>query len=369
MIRARKLSKGNEKKKILTLIFVSAFCLAFNFLLVFLASRESQWVEMFYSRFFYRGISGFLNTISHPFPFSLDEIFIGIEIILLVYWIVKGLVFIIGKKISMGIYYLTKGLLIISINILLFQLFWGLNNYRMTVEDLFELDVHAISQDELGDVYDFLVVRGNKLANQLTEIDEWTEEKVRREAYLGYVSLGDTYDFISPKKVKVKPLLISSFFTKSGYTGIYIPYFSEANINIEPPILSLGFTASHEIAHQKGFAGEDEANFIGFLAAMENSTYFQYSAILQMQVYIGNSLYKTDQVAYKNIADLRNEKVLRDLKERRDFWDTHINESAAETHNKLNDVFLKANNQPEGIVNYSKVTELIVFAYEKGLVK
>ncbi len=369
MIKTRKQSKHYFKRRTRAFILVSAACLILNFLMVFIGRQKSEWIEMFYSRYFFRGMSWLLNSISNLFPFSLDEVFIGLEILFLVYWILRGIVCFFMKKFPKGGYYLSKGLAILCVNLLLFQLLWGLNNYRYPVEELFDLEVHQISQDQLEEVYEFLVVKGNELRQNLDDMESWTHKEVRDQAYLGYESLADTYSFISPKKVVVKPLLISGLFTRSGYTGIYLPFFSEANINVKPPVLSLAFTASHEIGHFKGFASEDEANFLGFLASMENSDFFKYSAVLQMQIYVGNSLYKTDKDAYRAIAGLRNELVLDDLQSRRDFWDANIIETAAEAHDKINDAFLKANNQPEGIINYSKVSELIVFAYEKGLIK
>jgi len=44
-----------------------------------------------------------------------------------------------------------------------------------------------------------------------------------------------------------------------GIGGVYFPFTGEANVNISMPHTSIPFTACHEMAHQIGFAREDEA--------------------------------------------------------------------------------------------------------------
>jgi len=136
------------------------------------------------------------------------------------------------------------------------------------------------------------------------------------------------------------------------------------------PNVSIPFASSHEIAHQKGFASEDEANFIGFLACSNHEeNFFKYSGYLYMMIYLGNTLYKNDMDLYLELSELRSNDVLEDLKIISEFWDTHKKEKISEIHNKTNDAFLKANNQSEGILTYSKVSELFIKAYKKGLIE
>ena len=50
-----------------------------------------------------------------------------------------------------------------------------------------------------------------------------------------------------------------------GISGIFIPFTCEANVNATLPDWEIPFTACHELAHQRGFAREDEANYVGYL--------------------------------------------------------------------------------------------------------
>jgi hypothetical protein len=94
----------------------------------------------------------------------------------------------------------------------------------------------------------------------------------------------------------------------------------------------------------------------------------KYSGYQAMMVYVGNSLYKSAPQLYREISKLRSTEVLEDIKKRVNFWDQHIVEKVSQAHNNLNDKFLKASNQPEGILNYSRVTELFIKAYKDKLI-
>jgi len=352
----------------MTLILISVISIIFNELLIRIGKAYPNFIESVYSRKIYRVVADLLNSASSVSDRSLGEIFIGIEMLIVLILIISCLYFLIRKEWLTAINPFLWVVSIISLNLIAFQLLWGLNNYRLPVEETFSIGYESITSQDLYDTYYYLVRKGNELRPNIA-MEDINLDYILNKASLGYVELAKEYPFISNKQVKVKPLLISPLFSRSSYTGIYLPFFSEANINKMPPVVGLGFTAAHEIAHQKGFAGEDEANFLGILASLKHpDPFFQYSAILAMQSYVGNALYQVDADSYLKIAGMRSQQVLMDVKEKRDFWDSHVVESTKEVHNKLNDSFLKASNQEDGIVNYSKVTQLFVRAYEEGLI-
>jgi hypothetical protein len=68
-----------------------------------------------------------------------------------------------------------------------------------------------------------------------------------------------------------------------GFTGYYNPFTGEAQVNTTVPKFLQPFTASHEVAHQLGYAKEMEANFVGYLAASHSTdTLFRYSVYLDL---------------------------------------------------------------------------------------
>lgn len=360
-------SKLNYTKQI-TLAIVSVICLVLNYVVVRLAKHNQEFIEFTYSRKIFVGISSILNSINNIFPFSLSEVTYILLIVICTILMILGVKDLFIKRFSKALSKLLIIIMILCLNVLQFQITWGLNNYRYDIETLFNLENTSIEVEDLAKSFEYLVRKTNESKLQSLTKTEPSTEFVRVNSYLGYEVLHKKYSFINPDKSLVKGLLISPIFSSSGYTGIYMPLFSEANINDMVHISGVGFTASHELAHQKGFASEDEANFLGFLACVyQDDAYFNYSGYLGMMTYVGNSLYENDKDLYREIAINRSDEVINDIRERQAFWEQYVNETTREVHNNVNDTFLKANNQPDGIVNYSKVTELFVKAYKSGL--
>ena len=76
--------------------------------------------------------------------------------------------------------------------------------------------------------------------------------------------------------------------SRLGLSGFYMPFTGEPNFNDAQPDFDLPYVIAHEKAHQRGFAREDEANFIAFLVCV-NSTdpYLRYSGYLNALRVVG----------------------------------------------------------------------------------
>lgn len=362
--------KKTINKKINLIMALNILLIIFNYSIVFIAKRNPNFIEKYYSRNFFHVINKPLAYISNRFHFSLGEIGVVIFGVFLIMLILKSLYNLILRNYSRALINLFIIILLVLSILTYYQLVWGLNNYRVSIEENFDLDNEDINIDDLAASYRYLVLGSNDLKIDLLKNNnnKISKEYIYKNVYKGFETLNQDYPFISDSKAIVKPLKISKMFSTSGYAGIFNPFLSEANVNHMMPLFSQPSTASHEIAHQKGFASEDSANFVGFLACYHHSdNYFKYSGFQTMMNYIGNSLYKNDKELYYEISSLRSKEVLKDIEINIEFWEKHEDEGSKEIHNKINDKFLKANNQPQGIVTYSKVTELFVKAYNSGI--
>ena len=105
---------------------------------------------------------------------------------------------------------------------------------------------------------------------------------------------------------------------------------------------------------------EEEANFIAFLASSgsENND-FRYSGYLMGWTYCMNVLYKADYDAWEEVRGQLSEEAEPDLAANREFWDRYDGR-IAEVSNKVNDTYLKANDQSEGVASYDQMVDLIV---------
>lgn len=353
----------------ITLSILSVIFLLVSAVLIRLGSIDPRFTQKWITYGIYPYLSGVLTLISNLFPFSIGGVILLIIGTVFLY-LISSIVFNgLGRRYEKCKTDLVIIAFLLSWNFFLFQLAFGLNNYRESMEELFQLEPMDITVEDLSETYAYLVTQTNlaKQAMQNNNTDE-NMEYVYKNTYKGYPVLSEKFSFISPKKVIAKPLWISSLFSSSGYTGIYLYYIGEPNINIEAPYFSLGFVAAHEIAHQKGFSSENDANFIGFLACINHpDAYFRYSGYEAMLVYVGNSLYEADKKSYQRLSQELSPAVKQDLETERQFWTEHVVKKNEEVHNSINNSFLKANNQPEGIISYSRVTELIVESFKQGL--
>jgi hypothetical protein len=153
--------------------------------------------------------------------------------------------------------------------------------------------------------------------------------------------------------------------------GIYSPFTVEANYNRAMPPGDIPFSICHELAHLCGYAREDEANFIAFLACRESGVAdLHYSGLLNTLTYVLNALYADISLEeYRGLYQKLPEQVLRDLQQNAAYWRSFAG-PVSELSSKVNDVYLKANNQPEGIKSYGRMVDLLLaYYYTHSLVK
>ena len=109
-----------------------------------------------------------------------------------------------------------------------------------------------------------------------------------------------------------------------------------------------------------GFMQEEEANFIAFLACLSSDrSDFQYSGYLSGWVYCMNALYRADYNAWQEVRVTLMEEAEPDLEANNAFWDSYHG-TISETAERINDTYLKANGQAEGVQSYNRMVDLIV---------
>ncbi|MBQ7397658.1 MAG: DUF3810 domain-containing protein, partial [Clostridia bacterium] len=179
-----------------------------------------------------------------------------------------------------------------------------------------------------------------------------------------YAAFCDDHDFISHVDGRVKPVLISEAMSYMHITGVYSFFTGEANLNVNFPDYTLPFTAAHEMAHQRGIAREDEANFIAFLVCISSDdAYIRYSGYLNMYEYVASSLYSADPELYFEARGQLPMTVRYEMSAYSKFFDKYRDSVAGEVSGTINDLYLKGNGT-EGTRSYGLVVDLAV-AYDK----
>ena len=147
------------------------------------------------------------------------------------------------------------------------------------------------------------------------------------------------------------------------FTGFFFPFTAEANLNIDFPVSLLPSTVAHELAHQRGVAKEQEANFVAVLACLAyGDPDYCYSACLLAYTHLGNALYAADYSRFEPIYFSLNDCVLRDFQVNREYWKAF--ETPVQTvSTEIYDGFLKSYDQALGMKSYGACVDLLVNYY------
>jgi hypothetical protein len=145
-----------------------------------------------------------------------------------------------------------------------------------------------------------------------------------------------------------------------GFSGYLNPFTNEAQVDGLLPTYKFPTTTCHEIAHQIGYAAENEANFIGCLAAINNDDlYFKYSGYTFALRYCIYELHRRKPDLYYELLPRINKGILANYMEVEQFWKSYEN-PVEPVFKTTFDNFLKANNQANGMKSYNYVVALLV---------
>ncbi|HEY8421595.1 MAG TPA: DUF3810 domain-containing protein [Thermoclostridium sp.] len=361
---------GIYKKRETVLLIISAVLILISQIAKRIGGHYPGLIEKYFSRGIFPVSSKIQTSIANLFPFSLYEFIIIALIIFGLYRVVRLIRSFFKKEYAKEILnFATLVIFLFSVGIFLFQFLWSLNNYRLPLKDQLGLNVTEASVEDLAQTYKALVLKANDARSILSNVQDTLPDRagvknILETAWEGYRPLAEKYDLFRSDRVRVKGLLFSRIQTISGYTGVYSFITGEPNINIEPPLVTLPHTACHEIAHQMGITFEDEANYAAFLACKSHpDILFQYSGYLSALTYAGNALYRQSPGLYNEISQLLSEEIKNDQNEIRDFWNKHQKETASKIADKVNETYLKSNNQPAGMQSYGKFVDLLIADY------
>ena len=371
-IESSRLNKSKKNNWLRLFIIASAFLLLSQLAKMFAIQRPDL-IEKYFSRGLYPVTSRIQTGFSNLLPFSLYEALIVIIILYALFRIIRLIQSISKRSFKFeGLRFLIHLYLFVSMGLFLFQFLWSLNNYRNPLKDQLELTVQDTSTAKLDEVYRALITSANETRSKLSETQDTVSHPfktsiVLNSAWEGYHRLAMEYPIFHSNRVRVKGLLLSRIQTIAGYSGVYNFFTGEPNINTEPPLVTLPHTACHEIAHQMGITLEDEANYVGFLACKDHhNVLFQYSGYLSALTFVGNSLYQQSPELYSEASQLLSDDIKADQQEISLFWDKYENDTASEIADKFNEVYLKSNNQTDGMKSYGKFVDLLIADYLKN---
>lgn len=356
-------------KKILLLLF-----LPLAIIISFLASKSPQIVENLYSNNLYRLIAQPISIVTGILPFSLGEFLSYFIILFFVILLFKTILKIIREtkeRIYIIVNFILNTLAFISIGYFAFIMIWGLNYHRLPFSDISGLVTKPASVNELAMLCDDLIERSNELRSKIKENSSevmdlsYNYRTAFNKASLGYEKASNIYPELGGNYGQPKGVALSKGMSMAGISGMYFPFTCEANVNIEIPASMIPCTVAHEMAHQRGFAREDEANFIAYLTCnMHPDVQFQYSGTLLALIHSMNTLYKYDKEKYKELHKKYDKGMLKDLLFINEFWQSYEG-PVEKASSKLNNAYLKSNYQNDGIQSYGRMVDLLIAQYRQ----
>jgi len=159
---------------------------------------------------------------------------------------------------------------------------------------------------------------------------------------------------------RVKFPFSSPVFTHLGVSGMYVPFTGEALVAAGQPAIVVPVTMAHEKAHQRGYTGEGDASFLGFVAAaLAPDPLARYSAAYYAHAQLLSALSGVDRDAARNLISKRLPGVQRDLEHAADYYQ-RFEGPAREIGRNVNDRYLRAQGVDQGVRDYRRSVQQIV---------
>ncbi|OIQ17240.1 MAG: amino acid permease [Flavobacterium sp. MedPE-SWcel] len=348
------------KKKIILCLLLLLQIVIVNTLSLF-----PEFVEQYYSNGIYPYMVKVSRILFGLFGFSIGDIIYGIVIILIIRWVWK-------KRKTWRREYKSNLLTIgsfFSVFYFLFYALWAVNYHRVPLNEKMGFE-KKYTPEELISFTKELIKKTNKLHLQIINNDSlkivnpYTVSKIYNKAPNGYKNLSQQYSYFTFNNESLKSSLISTPLSYMGFGGYLNPFTNEAQVNSNLPKYNLPTTSCHEMSHQLGYASESEANFIGYMASINNDDiYFQYSGYSFALKYCLRNIKNFDEEKMEELLLLVNKGIVLNYEESNRFRDEH--RSFIETFFKyFYDNYLKLNHQKDGLKTYSKFVGLLVNYYK-----
>jgi len=366
------------------------------------AKSNAEVAEKVFATGIYKWLSQGMSLLTGWIPFSLMEFIIIVGPIILLALIIRQIVRVakvkkpacvrsenhrdimevqsIGEQRFMLLMTMLQNMLcLIAVIFFGYVLLCGVNYHRYPVAYHLGLTVEDSTVEELEGLYAELVDKAVELRAQLDSENEngvyvlpYSEKELGREAKKAYEALSKEYPVFGGLYPVPKHVLFSRIMSWTEITGVFTPWTMEANVNIDISPYSIGSTMCHELAHLRGFMREDEANYISYRTCMaSDSLDLQYSGTMLALIHTGNALYGQNAEKYFALYQAHmSPAVSRDLVANNEYWDQFEEPVVGDTTvgeivDKVNDAYLKANDQTDGTKSYGRVVDLLLAEYRQ----
>lgn len=287
-------------------------------------SNENR-VEEYYANGIYPYIASSLDLLFGWLPFSIGDFLYALAIGWMIYALIRRI-----KDWKNFKSHISALLFTIGIIWLVFHFLWGFNYYRKPISEQYGLNESKVKKEELVDFCSYTLQQIQESDSVLNASNSIRQEQLAKSSLYGIIG------------------------NYMGYGGYYNPFTGEAQVNSYLPEFMLPYIHHHEKAHQKGYAKESEANFIGYIDAMESKNPNTiYSANLDLFTDAVRALKRKDSTLAKSFMERLPKRAKNDLSEYRKFLVKYYG-PIDRFISWFYSGYLQYNNQPEGMGSYGK---------------
>ena len=352
--------------------------IALTFILLFLAHRFPAVTERLYSMGIYKILRETHGRVFNSLPFAIFPLFYIF------------MLFVIFLQIF-TVNYTNYSNLFLSF-IFAFALGYWFNYARKTFASATGLEIREASEEELVGLCRELVGKINDIAplvnrnrSRQTVLATKNRHALSKQTHAAFMNLSHKYPNLGLGGFTpiVKPM--SRLMLYRGRVGVYTPLTMEVFVDFGKFCSCIPFAMAHEIAHFKGYAREDEAEFIAFLACMESTEPdFIYSGLMGALGYVHDKLHKLNPDEYIRVMVVLCKEAWNDW----EHWEcitgrSITSNSSGENANKsksylkrfrrraikifdnISHIILKINRQSDGIKSYGRAFDLLIADYRK----
>jgi hypothetical protein len=312
----------------------------------------------------------FLGILTAWIPFSFAEWMLILSPLWIVLLCVRGYRRYCGTWRGFFVY---VGILFSAVCVVLILFVWNFSAgyYGHTLDQKLSLDRKPVSAEELYDTAEILANEIRRVESEITFLPSgdslmpYSVFEMNEKLLTAYDRLAEKYDFIDRFPSTVKPVLLSEPMSYTHITGVYTFFTGEANVNVNFPDYTIPYTAAHELAHQRGIAREDEANFVAFLVCMESDDpYIRYSGYLNTYEYVASALSSANRELYKKSYLALPKTVHAEETAYRLFFEKYKENVAASVSQSVNNSYLQSQGAVAGTKSYNMVVDLAVAFFQ-----
>ena len=342
-------------------------------IVIYITALVSTEFADFYNRYPGAFVRAFLAHLTNLLPISFTEI----TLILLPSIITVTIVLIIRRchptprsTLVFCVSLLTCASLFFSV----FVLGFGCGYHGSTLDVKMGLEKKKVSVDELEETSLWLA---DEVTKEITLIDfeetgfskmPYSLSVLNKKLLDAYDKVCDEYNFIQRLYSRIKPVMLSEAMSYTHITGVYTYFSGEANLNVNFPDYTLPFTAAHELAHQRGIAREDEANFVAFLVCINSDDpYIRYCGYLNMFEYVAPKIYSSSPAKYNEVMASLPDAAIGEIYAYAEFFEKYQDSVVGEISESVNNGYLQMQGTV-GTKSYGLVVDLTV-AYFKTKIK